>query len=144
MYAGGAIETIVPRSTASGLGFAVEVGYFLSDTWSGTFEYSEIKFKDEGWSQSWKITAPAVFFDYHFIPQDQFDFYLSLGVGYSTILNNTNPSSFFYDPDNPELRSHLILPQGKIVLRYQLTPSLIIRGGLGFYRPLSFGIDYFF
>lgn len=136
---GASVETIFPNNNSSGLGFAFSVGYFLSDEWSVSLDYSKIKFTDKIFKYTWDMSAPAVFMDYHIIPRSNFDFLISLGVGQTKILGNAGTNSFFYSSAS---KKSMVFPQARIHMRYQVAPSFMIRAGVGFYRPISIAIEY--
>ncbi len=136
---GVSVETTFPNKNSSALGFALSVGYFITDEWSVSLDYSKIKFTDKLFKYSWDVSAPAIFMDYHIIPRSNFDFLISLGVGQSKILGNAGTNSFIFSSTS---NNSIILPQGRIHLRYQISPSFMIRTGVGFYRPISIAIEY--
>ncbi|MFA5835269.1 MAG: hypothetical protein WDA22_17450 [Bacteroidota bacterium] len=138
---GASLETIFPNKYSSGLGYAVSLGYFLSDEWSVSLDYSKIRITDKIFKYTWDISAPAIFMDYHIIPRNNFDFLLSLGVGQTKILGSADQKSFFYSSGS---NKSMVFPQGRIHMRYQISPLFMIRAGVGFYRPISIAVEYIF
>lgn len=138
---GASLETIFPNKNSSGLGYAVSAGYFLSDEWSVTLDYSSINFSDKVFKYSWDMSAPAIFMDYHIIPKNNFDFLISVGVGKTKIVGSAAPKSFFYSSG---ANKSMVFPQGRIHMRYQVSPLFMIRAGVGFYRPISLAVEYIF